>query len=252
MAWPGDSCGLSQHLKELGRPEPRQVHERQRVKRPFHKMHAPIPVPPPAWNTRRPPAKSEAATDGRLPAAPNSTRAPCAFTASSCAARAGSGDGVSYGRAVVRRVCGHVARRLAAQRGQVCQERRAIEFPAVPAALPAPECHVPRSPFRRAATITARAAHRTGAVIFAPDAPPPRPPLQRRFQVGPVRYASPEPPAFRGPLRRFLRASLINGSPRASASRITAETDVCVASASASASSAAAVAGSTVTRNCFE
>ena len=33
-------------------------------------------------------------------------------------ARAGSGDGVSYGRAVVRRVCGHVARRLAAQRGQ--------------------------------------------------------------------------------------------------------------------------------------
>ena len=155
-----------------------------------------------------------------------------------------------YGRAVVRRVCGHVACRLAAQRGQVCQERLAIEFPAVPAALPAPECNVPRSPFRRAATITARAAHRTGAVIFAPDAPPPRPPLQRRFQVGPVRHASPERPAFRGPLRRFLRASLINGSPRETASRITAETDVCVASASAS--SAAAVAGSTVTRNCFE
>ena len=44
-----------------------------------------------------------------------------------------------YGRAVVRRVCGHVARRLAYQRGQVCQERLAIEFPAVPAALPAPE-----------------------------------------------------------------------------------------------------------------
>ena len=57
------------------------------------------------------------------------------------------------------------------------QERLAIEFPAVPAALPAPECHVPRAPFRREATITARAAHRTGAVIFAPDAPPPRPPL---------------------------------------------------------------------------
>ena len=102
-----------------------------------------------------------------------------------------------YGRAVVRRVCGHVARRLAYQRGQVCQERLAIEFPAVPAALRAPECHVPRSPFRREATITARAAHRTGAVIFAPDAPPPRPPLQRRFQVGPVRHGSPEP--ARGP-----------------------------------------------------
>ena len=27
-------------------------------------------------------------------------------------------------------------------------------------------------------------------MIFAPDAPPPRPPLQRRFQVGPVRHAS--------------------------------------------------------------
>ena len=114
---------------------------------------------PPAWNTRRPPAKSEAATDGRLPAAPNSTRAPGVSSTGSDArqARAGSGDGVSYGRAVVRRVCGHVARRLAYQRGQVCQERLAIEFPAVPAALPAPECHVPRSPFRREATITARA-----------------------------------------------------------------------------------------------
>ena len=77
-----------------------------------------------------------------------------------------------------------------------------------------------------------------------------RPSLQRRFQVGPVRHASPERPAFRGPLRRFLRAFLINGSPRETASRITAETDVCVASASTS--SAAAVAGSTVTRNCFE
>ena len=64
-----------------------------------------------------------------------------------------------------------------------------------------------RPPFRREATITARAAHRTGAVIFAPDAPPPRPPLQRRFQVGPVRHASPEPPAVRGRLRRFLRRS---------------------------------------------
>ena len=46
-----------------------------------------------------------------------------------------------------------------------------IEFPAVPAALPAPECHVPRSPFRREAIITARAGHRTRPVIFAPDAP---------------------------------------------------------------------------------
>ena len=99
-------------------------------------------------------------------AAPNSTRAPGVSSTGSDArqARAGSGDGVSYGRAVVRRVCGHVARRLAYQRGQVCQERLAIEFPAVPAALPAPECHVPRSPFRREATITARAAR--------PDAAP--------------------------------------------------------------------------------
>ena len=53
----------------------------------------------------------------------------------------------------------------------------------------APECHVPRSPFRREATITARAGHRTRPVVFTPDAPPPRPPLQRRFQVGPVRHA---------------------------------------------------------------
>ena len=82
-----------------------------------------------------------------------------------------------YGRAVVRRVCGHVARRLAYQRGQVCQERLAIEFPAVPAALPAPECHAPRAAFRREATITARAGHRTRPVVFTPDAPPARPPL---------------------------------------------------------------------------
>ena len=82
-----------------------------------------------------------------------------------------------YGRAVVRRVCGHVARRLAYQRGQVCQERLAIEFPAVPAALPAPECHAPRAAFRRAATITARAGHRTRPVVVTPDAPPARPPL---------------------------------------------------------------------------
>ena len=158
-------------------------------------------------------------------------------------ARRQRGRGVLiYGRAVGRRVCGHVARRLAYQRGQVCQERLAIEFPAVPAALQAPECHVPRAPFRREATITARAAHRTGAVIFAPDAPPPSPPLQRRFQVGPVRHGSPAPPPLRGPLRRFLRASRIRGNPRETASRITAETDVCVASASAS--SAAAVARS--------
>ena len=54
-----------------------------------------------------------------------------------------------------------------------------------------------------------------------PTANAPRPPLQRRFQVGPVRHASPEPPAFRGPLRRFLRASLINGNPRETASRST-------------------------------
>ena len=87
---------------------------------------------------------------------------------------------------------------------QARAERLAIETPAVPA-LPAPERHAPRSPFRREATITARAGHRTGAVVFTPDAPPARPPLSRRVQVGPVRHASPEPPAVRGPLRRFLR-----------------------------------------------
>ena len=81
-----------------------------------------------------------------------------------------------YGRAVVRRVCGHVARRLAAQRGQVCNERLAIETPAVPA-TPAPDGHAPRAAFRREATITARAGHRTRPVVFTPDAPPARPPL---------------------------------------------------------------------------
>ena len=55
---------------------------------------------------------------------------------------------------------------------------------------------------------------------------------------------------FRLRLRRFLRASLTSGNPRATASRITAETDR--PAASASASSAAAVAGCTVTRSCFE
>ena len=48
---------------------------------------------PPAWNTRRPPAKAEAATDGRFPAAPNGTRSPCAFTASSCAALVSASPG---------------------------------------------------------------------------------------------------------------------------------------------------------------
>ena len=157
------------------------------------------------------------------------------------------GRGCCYGRAVVRRVCGHVARRLAYQRGQVCQERLAIEFPA---ALPAPDGHAPRSPFRRETTITARAGHRTRPVIFAPDAPPARPPLQRRFHVGPGDHASPAPAACRSRCRCFRRASFTSGNPRATASRITAETDT--PAASASASSAAAVAGSTVTRNCFE
>ena len=50
--------------------------------------------------------------------------------------------------------------------------------------------------------------------------------------------------------RCFRRASFTSGNPRATASRITAETDT--PAASASASSAAAVAGCTVTRNCFE
>ena len=97
---------------------------------------------------------------------------------------------------------------------------------------------------------TARARHVTRPVVFAPDAPSSVPRLELRFQVRRARHAFPAPPAFRGPLRRFLRASLARGSPRASASRITAETDVCAASASAA--SAAAVAGSTVTRNCAE
>ena len=88
-------------------------------------------------------------------------------------ARAGSGDGVFYGRAVVRRVCGHVARRLAAQRGQVCNERLALETPAVPA-TPAPDGHAPRAAVRREATITARGLHaRRAANQAAPVAPRP-------------------------------------------------------------------------------
>ena len=58
------------------------------------------------------------------------------------------------------------------------------------------------------------------------------------------------PAACRSRFRCFRRASFTSGNPRATASRITAETDT--PAASASASSAAAVAGSTVTRNCFE
>ena len=145
---------------------------------------------------------------------------------------------------------GHVARRLADQRCEVCAQQVAIETPARAAARTAAGPHVGRGARSCPTAFTARASHRTGAVIFVPDAPPPRPPLQRRFQVRPARHAFPALPAFRGPLRRFLRASLARGSPRASASRITAETDVCAASASAA--SAAAVAGSTVTRNCAE
>ena len=77
-----------------------------------------------------------------------------------------------------------------------------------------------------------------------------RPPCSAASRSG--QCVTPRPRRRRsvGPLRRFLRASRIRGNPRETASRITAETDVCVASASAS--SAAAVAGSTVTRNCFE
>ena len=76
-----------------------------------------------------------------------------------------------YGRAVVRRVCGHVARRLAYQRVEVCPERRALEI----AALPTPERHVPRSPFRREATITARDIRaRRAASPAAPVTPLPR------------------------------------------------------------------------------
>ena len=74
----------------------------------------------------------------------------------------------------MRRVLwGHVARRLADQRRKVVSEHLARE---PPAALPAAERHA-RPPVRREATITARAGHRTRPVVFAPDAPPARPPL---------------------------------------------------------------------------
>ena len=72
----------------------------------------------------------------------------------------------------------------------------------------------------------------------------------RRFHVGPGDHASPAPAACRSRCRCFRRASFTSGNPRATASRITAETDT--SAASASASSAAAVAGCTVTRSCFE
>ena len=49
-------------------------------------------------------------------------------------ARRQRGRGGFYGRAVVRRVCGHVARRLAYQRADVCNELLAIEPHAAPPA----------------------------------------------------------------------------------------------------------------------
>ena len=60
-----------------------------------------------------------------------------------------------------RRVCGHVARRLAAQRGQVCNERLAIETPAV-SATPAPDGHAPRAAFRREGPRSPNAPTRRG------------------------------------------------------------------------------------------
>ena len=73
-------------------------------------------------------------------------------------------------------MCGHVARRLAAKRGQVCNERLAIETPAVPA-TPAPDGHAPRAAFRREATITTRAGHRDTArgILARRAATPPAP-----------------------------------------------------------------------------
>ena len=90
-----------------------------------------------------------------VPRPPSRKRKPSVRPVPPPGARRQRGRGF-YGRAVVRRVCGHVARRLAAQRGQVCNERLANETPAVPA-TPAPDGHAPRAAFRREATITARA-----------------------------------------------------------------------------------------------
>ena len=95
-------------------------------------------------------------------------------------------------------MCGHVARRLAAPRGQVCNERLAIETPAVPA-TPVPDGHAPRAAFRREATITARAGHRTRPVVVTPDAPTRRGvgPSPRRPRAGsptPLSASTPDGP----------------------------------------------------------
>ena len=80
-------------------------------------------------------------------------------------ARRATGDAAGNGRGgrfSARRKRETVLRLL---RGEVCQER------------PAPDGHAPRAAVRRAATITARAGHRTRPVVCTPDAPPARPPL---------------------------------------------------------------------------
>ena len=127
----------------------------------------PAPRPPPFRRVRRRPAITPPAPgpDTRTPGVPSTG-------SDARQARAGSADGVwMAARSYV--ACAATWRAgLAYQRVKVCPERLAIEPRSAP---PAAELHAPRSPFRREATIAARAAHRTWAVVFAPDAPPASP-----------------------------------------------------------------------------
>ena len=142
-------------------------------------------------------------------------------------------------------------------RATLCRRAATPAAPAAPLPGPASSSRLPRHAFLRGAdvlTLELDGAAVLGALVIVPAA------LYvavfggirvgSAFSMSTPSDSAPGGCSSAGPRRRFLRASLARGSPRASASRITAETDVCAASASAA--SAAAVAGSTVTRNCAE
>ena len=117
--------------------------------------------------------------------------------------RAGSGDGVSMAARSFVACAATLARRLAYQRGQVCQERLAIEFPPFPPHSGTRRPRPPRGlPTRsnnhgpRRTPDTARGIHaRRAASQAAPVAPRPGRASASRLTG---------PPVFRGPLRRFL------------------------------------------------
>ena len=90
--------------------------------------------------------------------------------ASARQARAGSWDGVSMvARSFV--ACAATWRAVSPTSAARCAKNDSLSsFPPFPQRRH-PTATPPRAAFRREATITARAAHRTGAVIFAPDAP---------------------------------------------------------------------------------